>query len=301
MPTISVILPVHNVERYLSHCLDSLLAQTFSDWEAICVDDGSTDGTPEVLDRYAAADPRIRAFHRSNAGVSAVRNFAITQAAGEYVFFLDSDDFVHPQLMELCLYLIRRDGSDLVCYTNNNRWRNRMRRRQRRRLDDYVIPRFKEYDPARVKTLTVSNIFDWISGYPVRAYLRHGKWVVKHCRSTKALYRRELVADIVWEDLRIFEDVPWWAEVLLRIRKTTILNLPLYFYYPNDRGAVLSTDLVRRRDCLQQAIAMTRDLFAKKGTPVQQAVWEREFVVPFQYRLQRLEKRLEKRRRQGAL
>lgn len=91
-PLFSIIIPVYNVAPYLRECLDSVLAQTFTDWEALCVDDGSTDDSGAILDEYAAKDSRFRVFHQLNAGVSAARNRALDVASGEWVTFLDGDD-----------------------------------------------------------------------------------------------------------------------------------------------------------------------------------------------------------------
>ena len=93
MPKFSVIIPVYNVALYLRECLDSVLAQTFTDWEAICVDDGSTDGSGAILDKYAAQDNRFCVIHQKNAGVSAARNAALDVARGEWIAYLDADDF----------------------------------------------------------------------------------------------------------------------------------------------------------------------------------------------------------------
>lgn len=92
MPTFSIIIPVYNVAPYLRECLDSVLAQTFSDWEAICVDDGSTDGSGAILDEYASKDSRFRVIHQQNAGVCAARNLGLSKVTGEWLLFLDSDD-----------------------------------------------------------------------------------------------------------------------------------------------------------------------------------------------------------------
>lgn len=109
-PFFSIIIPVYNVAPYLRECLDSVLAQTFTDWEAICVDDGSTDGSGAILDEYAAKDKRFRVFHQSNAGVSAARNRAIKEAMGGWILFLDGDDvWAFSLLNELysCIYKTR--------------------------------------------------------------------------------------------------------------------------------------------------------------------------------------------------
>ena len=114
MPYFSIVIPVYNVAPYLRECLDSALAQTFSDWEAICVDDGSTDGSGEILDEYAAKDGRFKVIHQKNAGVSAARNFGIDAAVGEYVTFLDGDDAYDRSWLEGFWVLIKDTGAELV-------------------------------------------------------------------------------------------------------------------------------------------------------------------------------------------
>lgn len=109
MAQISIIIPVYNSERYLSSCLDSVLAQTFEDWEAICINDGSTDGSGEILDRHAVRDSRIRVFTQKNRGPLAARNCGIEAAQGEWIFPLDSDDRIEPSCLEK-LYNARRHG-----------------------------------------------------------------------------------------------------------------------------------------------------------------------------------------------
>ena len=96
----SIIIPVYNVAPYLKECLCSLLAQTYRNWEAICVDDGSTDDCAKILDEFRARDSRIKVIHQKNVGVSAARNVALKKAKGEWLFFLDGDDVLHPRLFE---------------------------------------------------------------------------------------------------------------------------------------------------------------------------------------------------------
>ena len=92
MPKISVIVPVYKVEKYINQCIDSILAQTFSDFELILVDDGSPDKCGEICDEYANKDPRIHVIHQENAGQGKARNVGMDQAVGKYIIFLDSDD-----------------------------------------------------------------------------------------------------------------------------------------------------------------------------------------------------------------
>ena len=98
-PCMSIVVPVFNVAPYLAGCLDSLLAQKFRDWEAICVDDGSTDGSGAILDRYAAMDARFRVIHQNNFGVGTARNLVLDAARGKWLLFVDADDLCSPDML----------------------------------------------------------------------------------------------------------------------------------------------------------------------------------------------------------
>ena len=93
-PKISVIVPVYNAEKYLHRCIDSILNQTFPDFELLLIDDGSKDQSGEICDEYAKKDSRVKVFHKENGGVSSARNVGIDNAVGEYICFCDSDDWV---------------------------------------------------------------------------------------------------------------------------------------------------------------------------------------------------------------
>ncbi len=97
---ISTIVPVYNTEKYVGRCIDSIIAQTFSDWELILVDDGSSDGSPKILEDYKEKDSRIKVIHQMNAGPGLARNRGIENAAGEYIVFIDSDDVIKPDYFE---------------------------------------------------------------------------------------------------------------------------------------------------------------------------------------------------------
>lgn len=111
MPIISVIVPVYNVEDYVGRCIESVLVQTFTDFELILVDDGATDNSGKICDRYAEKDDRVRVIHKENAGVSAARNTGIDYASGEYIMFIDSDDYIDKPMLE---DMIRYSGSDMI-------------------------------------------------------------------------------------------------------------------------------------------------------------------------------------------
>lgn len=102
-PLITVIVPVYNVEKYLSRCVDSIINQTYKNLEIILVDDGSTDSSPEICDFYAKKDSRVNVIHKQNGGVSSARNIAIRQANGEFIHFVDSDDWIETDIYEKIL------------------------------------------------------------------------------------------------------------------------------------------------------------------------------------------------------
>lgn len=114
-PKISIIIPVYNLEGYVEGCLDSILAQTFQDFDVYIVDDGSTDATPDICNRYAAQDERITVIHKKNEGVSIARNVAIERAKGDYFLFFDGDDHVEPEcLEELYQEAVGKDADSVI-------------------------------------------------------------------------------------------------------------------------------------------------------------------------------------------
>lgn len=114
MPKFSIIIPVYNVAPYLRECLDSVLAQTFTDWEAICIDDGSEDESPIILEDFAKQDKRFYVFHQKHQGVCSARNKGMNEAHGEYVGFIDGDDRVSDAWLELVADKINKNRPDLV-------------------------------------------------------------------------------------------------------------------------------------------------------------------------------------------
>ena len=115
MARFSIIIPVYNVESYLRECLDSVLHQTFKEWEAICVNDGSTDGSLRILEEYAAKDSRFKVVSQANGGLSAARNTGMDNATGEYILFLDSDDWLEHSALETIDAAIA--GEDMICFS----------------------------------------------------------------------------------------------------------------------------------------------------------------------------------------
>ncbi|MGN0502455.1 MAG: glycosyltransferase family 2 protein, partial [Ruminococcus sp.] len=117
MPKFSVIIPVYNVQKYLDECVDSVLNQTYSNFEIILVDDGSTDRSPRICDCYAKKDDRIKVIHKENGGLSSARNCGIRAMTGDYVLFLDSDDFWdNKKALDSLSKIIYEESADVVCY-----------------------------------------------------------------------------------------------------------------------------------------------------------------------------------------
>ena len=114
MPKVSIIIPAYNAEKVLARCLDSVLAQTFTDFELLVMDDGSKDGTAALCDAYAAKDARVRVVHKQNSGVSDTRNQALNLATGEYLQFLDADDWITPEATALYVHAAEENRADLV-------------------------------------------------------------------------------------------------------------------------------------------------------------------------------------------
>ena len=112
-PLISVIVPVYNVEQYLPKCIDSILAQTYENLEIILVEDGTKDSSGVICDEYAAKDARIRVIHKENGGLSSARNAGMEIARGEYFGFVDSDDWIEPEMYENLMALAQKYDADV--------------------------------------------------------------------------------------------------------------------------------------------------------------------------------------------
>ncbi len=207
MPKVSVIIPVYNMERFVGACLDSVLNQTFKDFECICVNDGSTDGTLNILKKYAEKDGRIKLIDQSNQGGSAARNVGLNAAEGEWVSFLDNDDLYHPQYLELLLkYAQAYDADVSVC--NYDVFFN----------DDPV--RFEPYDVSKLKTPKL------VSSAPFYDYIVRKKKI--HMLMWTKLYKREILENIRFAlTLPAVNDILFNLEVLKTARKVVTCGYTL--------------------------------------------------------------------------
>lgn len=233
-PMVSVIVPVYNVEQYLHRCLDSILQQTMPDWEAICVDDGSPDGSARILKEYAERDSRIRILTKENGGLSSARNAGTAIARGKYVNYVDSDDFIHPQTLELAVALAERDGSDVVSWVPDMVYKRRLLLRAKLGQSyDAVQPwsMSKRYKLEDIHAVCTDEVVRHATNH------RRGDGVkdpIRYFYAWRHLVRRELAVETPFVEGLKFEDFPWWSDLMLRSPRVTITQLPLYYYYYNE-------------------------------------------------------------------
>ncbi|MBR6918161.1 MAG: glycosyltransferase family 2 protein [Clostridia bacterium] len=201
-PKISVIVPVYKVEKYLDRCVSSILEQTFSDFELILVDDGSPDKCGEMCDAYAEKDDRITVIHKENGGLSDARNAGIDIANGEYLSFVDSDDYVAPDFLESMYGAIDRTGCMMsVCGIES--------------FDDNGATD-AIYSPASEETVVIGEDM-YESLYQPSAWSK--------------MYHRSIFDDIRYPVGRLFEDCFIYHLILDKIDKLVYVGKTLYYYY----------------------------------------------------------------------
>lgn len=203
IPAISIIVPVYNTEKFLHRCIDSILSQTFTDWELLLIDDGSTDGSGEICDCWAKKDARIRTIHQKNAGVSTARNKGILESKGHYLLFLDSDD----SLQESCCFRLFR------CIQETN--------------VDCVIFGFKQasgsiWAPPFERTYNSRQHF--LFDFPF--------WLQTELLSSSVnkIYKKELVNKTFPADMSFGEDLVFCLNYLRQCEKICFMPWPLYLH-----------------------------------------------------------------------
>jgi len=286
MNKVSVIIPVYNVEKYLRRALDSLLAQTHRDWEAILVDDGSTDGSGRIARQYCDRDRRFVLVRQENQGQGVARNNALKTASGDYVMYLDPDDSFHPQAMEICVAAAERDGSDMVTFTYDHLYRFLNKCAHRLGLGD-VKPRPRQYRDYAYHVTDNIFLHATESSHPQGI---DRQWRVKHCQAWRCLLRAELARKARFAEGLKYEDVPWWGEILLNVRRTTITRLPLYYYYPNPGSFIMSAGREEHIRSLQAILKQTDELYAK-ATTAQRNAWNANFRNSYNRYLQKKQHR----------
>ena len=190
-PKVSIIVPVYNVEPYLRPCMDSLVHQTYPNIEIICVDDGSTDASGDILEQYAQADSRILAIHTNNSGVASARNAALSRVSGVYVMFVDGDDWVDTATCEKAVAQAEAFSADLVMWPYIREFSDHS-------APKVVFPEAKTFDEAECRTLQRRMIG------PLGAELARPENADALCTVWGKLYRREIIAqnNIQFADLQ---------------------------------------------------------------------------------------------------
>ena len=207
-PLISIIVPIYKVEPYLRRCLDSIVNQTYTNLEIILVDDGSPDGCPQICDEYAAKDNRIVVIHKENGGLSDARNAGLDICKGEYISFVDSDDWVTPTYIEYLIKAIKDNNAELaVCnYTQTKQ--------------SYIL-NIPNTSPPEYEILTSTSAVKKL----------WSKDNVTFVTSWGKLYKASLFASIHFPNGKIHEDEYTTYKLLYLSKKTVFLNESHYFYY----------------------------------------------------------------------
>lgn len=206
-PLVSVIIPVYNVSAYLCQCIDSVVCQTYRNLEIILVDDGSTDDSGKICDKYAKNDTRIVVIHKKNGGLSDARNTGIRTMCGQYVTFIDSDDYVDRQYIEKLVNIANLYKSDLVI-GSYLKVSDSYRQKKRKKIH---VKKEEQYTSRRAK---LSMLYQ--KELPMYA---HGK-----------LYSSLLFDNIKFPDGRLFEDMLTTWKIMCLVDKTQYIDEPLYFY-----------------------------------------------------------------------
>lgn len=227
MDLISIIVPVYNVEKYINTCVESILKQTYRDLEIILVDDGSTDASGELCDELAKMDSRIVVMHKENGGLSDTRNAGLDCATGEWIMFVDSDDFIHPDTVKLSLEIAQKNQSDLLAFGYM-----------------YVD---EQCDYVQT-TLGYVNETVYTEDQLLRAFAKQDTGSVMACNK---LYRKS-----IWEEIRfpvgkIHEDEFVIVDVLQRANNATVIDAKLYFYRQRQGSIMATRNLKSEYDALE--------------------------------------------------
>lgn len=202
MPEISVIVPVYKVEKYIKRCVDSILAQSFADFELWLVDDGSPDNCGAICDEYAKRDKRVKVIHKKNGGLSDARNAALDVMQGEYVFFVDSDDWISKYALESTYLALKRTGAKVA--TGNI-------------VSVYEDGREKElYSPTKEEKILNGEEM-------LTTLLRPNAW--------NRLYAAELFQKLRYPVGRLYEDVFIYHKILEQIDSMVLTGTDSYYYY----------------------------------------------------------------------
>lgn len=233
MSEISIVVPVYNVEKYLDKCISSILQQSFTDFELILVDDGSNDGSERKCDEYKNGDSRIKVVHQENQGLSSARNIGIETSKGKYITFIDSDDFVHPRMLEILYNNILENKADISACGYE------------------IVPEGKK---IYVKSIG-NNISIYNNIQSVKKIVEKSEsiMIIACCK----LYRRDLFQDVHYPSGKYHEDEFVTYKLLYKSNKIVVTDAKLYYYVQRSNSITGSTYSIKRLDkleALEQAI-----------------------------------------------
>lgn len=226
MPIISIIVPVYRDEKYIERCLNSILQQTFKDFELIIVDDGSPDRSGTICDEYATSDPRIHVIHKENGGLSSARNRGIEATTGEYLFFMDADDVIHPDTLRISYECITQTGAQISVGEFTRFSKN----------DELIFSSWN-------KNYTVMSNLEVLSAFFDDRKSLHS--LVSVC--CKLICRR-LFDNIRFPLGRLFEDEFTIYKLYYLSEKIVFCGVTLYYYFVNDKGITQNLTLNQRFD-----------------------------------------------------
>lgn len=238
MKKVSIIIPVYNVEMYLRICIESVIKQTYEQLEILLVDDGSTDSSPEICDEYAQKDSRIRVIHKPNGGLSDARNTGIDAATGEFLFFVDSDDYIHPSAVSTLAELMQEEKADTVIGSYQ-------------KIDDYVLP-------GRL----AGNTFIYAGGEEILELYKNQK--ADATVAVAKLYDRKLFQDVRFPVGKVHEDEFVTYRILFASKRIVYTEKVIY-YYLQRQGSIMNSGLSARELDLMDMCAETVEFYVKNG------------------------------------
>lgn len=233
---LSIVVPIYKVEPYLPKCVESLLAQDLpkEDYEIILVDDGSPDRCGEICDAYVARYVNVKVVHRKNGGLSAARNTGIEVAQGEYVQFVDSDDYLEPNVLKALVEKMDSDKLDILRFNYQN-----------------VNELYEVFEPNKVSKPFVDyrdEVCDGLTFLTER--LGFG------CYAWQFLLRRELLEGCVFKEGIYFEDMEWTPRVLLKAKRVTSTDMMVYDYLMRQGSITQSVDENKKRKVLDDRLSL---------------------------------------------
>jgi glycosyltransferase involved in cell wall biosynthesis len=247
-PKLSVIVPIYNVEAYLHRCIDSVLAQTFTDFELILVDDGSPDNCGAICDAYALKDPRVRVIHKENGGRSDARNTGLDACRGDYIGFVDADDYISSRMYQRLLELIERYGADMATtgFVNVDENGNHLE----------VYPQL-----SQECLLDQEDFIDHF--YP------DNKWKIFASPCNK-LYRKRIFQNLRYPEGKPYEDSFLLLPLLDRCHEIAVDDEHHYFYFNTREGSIMNERYSPQRFLLIDLSLEQYAFFANKGLTGQQ-------------------------------